>query len=91
MPIPFYRPSLAPPAVFKDHQLPYHQANILSRLFFHWITPILKVGYSRPLEADGKSMRDHVPDNNENQIVTEQLRSVAADTRTRMPRCKSVA
>ncbi|RSH93382.1 hypothetical protein EHS25_007738 [Saitozyma podzolica] len=52
MPIPFYRPSPAPPAVFKDHQLPYHRANLLSRLFFHWITPILKVGYSRPLEAD---------------------------------------
>lgn len=54
MPIPFFRPSFAPPAVFKDEPLPWIKANPLSKLFFHWITPILKVGYSRPLEPDGK-------------------------------------
>ena len=54
MPIPFYRPSLAPTAVFAGVDIPESRANWLSRLTFQWVTPIMKVGYSRPLEADGE-------------------------------------
>lgn len=54
MTIPFYRPSPSPPNTFKDVPLPEAAAHWLSKTFFHWITPILRVGYSRPLEAEGK-------------------------------------
>lgn len=53
MPIPFYSPSPAPPATFRNAPLPWMSANLLSKVFSHWITPVLKVGYSRPLEPDG--------------------------------------
>lgn len=53
MAIWFYRPTPAPPVIFRDQVLPHHDASFLSQLFFHWVTPILKVGYSRPLEPDG--------------------------------------
>ena len=54
MSVPFYRPKPAPAAVFKDVPLPIRTANPISRFFFHWVTPMIKVGYSRPLREDGK-------------------------------------
>jgi len=51
--IQFYRPKPAPPGIFKDVPLPNSNANPFSSFVFHWVTPILKVGYSRPLEEDG--------------------------------------
>ena len=54
MTIPFYKPAPPPPGVFYNVPLPERRAGWLSKLFFHWVTPILKVGYARPLEADGK-------------------------------------
>jgi len=53
MPIPFYKPAPSPPNAFKGVPLPRTTAHWLSTLFFHWITPILRIGYSRPLEAEG--------------------------------------
>lgn len=53
MTIPFFRPLPAPPAVFEDEALPWQTANPLSKLFFQYIAPILKVGWSRPLKAEG--------------------------------------
>ncbi|OXG54431.1 cadmium ion transporter [Cryptococcus neoformans Th84] len=50
--IPFYKPVPAPPAIFKDQPLPQHNANFISKILFHWVTPVIKAGYSRPLEAD---------------------------------------
>ncbi|KAL7425014.1 hypothetical protein Q5752_000701 [Cryptotrichosporon argae] len=52
MRIPFYRPSPAPPTAFQDEPLPELRAGWLSRALFHWVTPVLRVGYSRPLQAD---------------------------------------
>ena len=52
--IPFYRPEPAPPGVFDNEVLPHRQANLISRIFFQWVTPIIKVGYSRPLNAEGE-------------------------------------
>ncbi|ORX37805.1 P-loop containing nucleoside triphosphate hydrolase protein [Kockovaella imperatae] len=52
MPLPFYKPAPAPSGVFKGETFPQDTANPLSRLFFHWITPLMKVGYSRPLQAE---------------------------------------
>ncbi|WWD20530.1 hypothetical protein CI109_105006 [Kwoniella shandongensis] len=52
MPIPSYRPKPAPAAIFKDEPLPESKANLLSRLVFHWVTPIMRAGYTRPLEID---------------------------------------
>lgn len=55
MGIPFYKPRPAPNAALGGHTLAMHNANILSKVFFHWVSPILKVGFSRPLEPDGES------------------------------------
>ncbi|WWD04245.1 hypothetical protein V865_002313 [Kwoniella europaea PYCC6329] len=52
MPIPFYRPSEAPEAVFEGQLIPLAKANIVSSFLYTWITPILKVGYSRPLQVE---------------------------------------
>ena len=54
MPIPWYRPAPAPAGVFEGVPLPERAAKWLSKLTFHWVGPIMKVGYSRPLEADGE-------------------------------------
>lgn len=53
MGIPFYRPKPAPPAMFDGKPLPHNTANPISRALFQWISPIMRVGYSRPLEANG--------------------------------------
>nr|KIR83771.1 hypothetical protein I308_05856 [Cryptococcus tetragattii IND107] len=50
--IPFYKPIPAPPAIFKDQPLPEQNANFLPKILFHWVTPVMKAGYSRLLEAD---------------------------------------
>ncbi|WWC98771.1 hypothetical protein V866_005664 [Kwoniella sp. B9012] len=52
MPIPFYRPLPAIPGIHGSQTLPEQKANILSRIVFHWVTPIMRAGYSRPLEAE---------------------------------------
>ncbi|WWD08510.1 hypothetical protein V865_006622 [Kwoniella europaea PYCC6329] len=52
MPIPFYRPLPAIPGIYGSQTLPEQKANILSRIVFHWVTPIMRAGYSRPLEAE---------------------------------------
>ncbi|WVQ63105.1 uncharacterized protein L199_001256 [Kwoniella botswanensis] len=52
MPIPFYRPLPANPGICGSQTLPEQKANILSRIVFHWVTPIMRAGYSRPLEAE---------------------------------------
>ncbi|OCF42639.1 cadmium ion transporter [Kwoniella heveanensis CBS 569] len=52
MPIPFYKPVPAPPGIYGGQPLPEAKASTLSRVFFHWVTPIMRAGYSRPLEAD---------------------------------------
>jgi hypothetical protein len=56
MGIPFYNPTPSPPNAFKGVPLPRNDASWLSTLFLHWITPILRVGYSRPLEAEGEQI-----------------------------------
>ena len=55
MPIPFYHPKPKPPAAFNGIDLPQNKANPISRAVFHWVSPILSVGYSRPLQAEGES------------------------------------
>ncbi|WWC92110.1 uncharacterized protein L201_007064 [Kwoniella dendrophila CBS 6074] len=52
MPIPFYHPVPATPAIYGNEPLPENKANLFSRIVFQWVTPIMRVGYSRPLEAD---------------------------------------
>nr|XP_018260210.1 uncharacterized protein I303_07127 [Kwoniella dejecticola CBS 10117]OBR82368.1 hypothetical protein I303_07127 [Kwoniella dejecticola CBS 10117] len=52
MPVPFYKPSPAPEAVFQDETIPLEHANIFSRFLYTWISPMLKVGYSRPLQIE---------------------------------------
>lgn len=54
MPVPFYRPSVAPPGALGNRPMPYDTANPLSKLFFQWVGPMLKVGFSRPLEDEGE-------------------------------------
>nr|ODN90116.1 cadmium ion transporter [Cryptococcus depauperatus CBS 7841] len=50
--IPFYKPVPAPAATFQGELLPEAGANLISKIFFHWVTPLMKVGYTRPLEAE---------------------------------------
>ena len=57
MPV-FYHPKPAPPAVFHGQPLPQAKANIFSRAVFWWISPIMRVGASRPLELDGECRFD---------------------------------
>nr|XP_019009246.1 uncharacterized protein I206_05894 [Kwoniella pini CBS 10737]OCF48027.1 hypothetical protein I206_05894 [Kwoniella pini CBS 10737] len=52
MPVPFYDPSPAPDAVFQHEKIPLERANIFSRFLYTWISPMLKVGYSRPLQIE---------------------------------------
>ncbi|WVR08170.1 hypothetical protein IAU60_005216 [Kwoniella sp. DSM 27419] len=52
MHIPFYRPSPAPASIFGGEVLPLAKAGYLSKCFYAWITPILQVGYSRPLQIE---------------------------------------
>ena len=54
MPIPGYHPKPAPPGVFGGQPLPEGNRDPISRLTFQWIAPIMKVGYSRPLELEGR-------------------------------------
>lgn len=54
--LPFYRPAPAPPGTLAQHELPKNSANPLSRALFHWLTPLMKIGYSRPLEQDGERL-----------------------------------
>ncbi|KAN0060307.1 hypothetical protein ACQY0O_007636 [Thecaphora frezii] len=45
-------PPPPPPLTFEDSRLtPLANANILSKLHFGWMTPIMMLGYQRPLEA----------------------------------------
>ncbi|SJX60774.1 probable YOR1-ABC transporter [Sporisorium reilianum f. sp. reilianum] len=45
-------PPPAPPSSLDDATLlPLANANIISRIFFQWMTPIMVLGYQRPLEA----------------------------------------
>ncbi|KAJ7224699.1 multidrug resistance-associated ABC transporter, partial [Mycena pura] len=46
------RPPPAPPAFGAGKLVPEHNASILSRILFAWLTPILRVGFTRPLQAD---------------------------------------
>ncbi|KAI9632685.1 P-loop containing nucleoside triphosphate hydrolase protein [Dioszegia hungarica] len=51
MRVPLYHPAPAPSAVFGGEAVPRKRVNPLSRIFFFWVAPILKLGYSRPLQA----------------------------------------
>lgn len=45
-------PPPAPPSSLDDATLiPLANANIINRIFFQWMTPIMVLGYQRPLEA----------------------------------------
>ncbi|KZT57357.1 hypothetical protein CALCODRAFT_434214 [Calocera cornea HHB12733] len=47
-----YRPDPAPPAFGKGTIVPDIRSNILSRVTVQWLTPLLYVGYTRPIEED---------------------------------------
>jgi ATP-binding cassette, subfamily C (CFTR/MRP), member 1 len=47
-----WHPPPAPPAFGSHTVIPERSASILSRLVFHWLSPLLSVGFTRPLEAD---------------------------------------
>ncbi|KAG8877736.1 hypothetical protein FRB97_003150 [Tulasnella sp. 331] len=48
-----YRPEPAPPAFAEGIILPQKTSSFLSQLLFHWVTPLLNVGFTRPLEKEG--------------------------------------
>ncbi|KZO98300.1 multidrug resistance-associated ABC transporter [Calocera viscosa TUFC12733] len=47
-----YRPDPAPPAFGKGTIVPDIRSNILSRATVQWLSPLLYVGYTRPIEED---------------------------------------
>ncbi|KZO98301.1 multidrug resistance-associated ABC transporter [Calocera viscosa TUFC12733] len=47
-----YRPDPAPPAFGKGTIVPDIRSNILSRVTVQWLTPLLYVGYTRPIEEE---------------------------------------
>ncbi|KIY72285.1 multidrug resistance-associated ABC transporter [Cylindrobasidium torrendii FP15055 ss-10] len=60
----------APPAFGKDKILPEHNASIFSRVVFGWISPLLSVGYTRPLKVDDLWT---LPDERLTSTLTEEL------------------
>ncbi|KAF9020670.1 multidrug resistance-associated ABC transporter [Hymenopellis radicata] len=48
----WFSPPPAPPGFGRGKVLPEENASYLSRLVFHWLSPLLSVGFSRPLEKD---------------------------------------
>ncbi|TFK23809.1 ATP-dependent bile acid permease [Coprinopsis marcescibilis] len=51
IPNPFH-PTPAPPAFGGGEVVPEKTANLISRATFHWLTPFLEAGFSRPLEKE---------------------------------------
>ncbi|KAG9227354.1 hypothetical protein CCMSSC00406_0004107 [Pleurotus cornucopiae] len=47
-----FHPEPAPPGFATGKIVPEERASILSRIVFHWLTPLLQVGFSRPLEKE---------------------------------------
>ncbi|KDQ12205.1 hypothetical protein BOTBODRAFT_57028 [Botryobasidium botryosum FD-172 SS1] len=47
-----WHPTPAPLAFGKGHEVPDATSNVLSQIFFTWLTPLLGVGWSRPLQRD---------------------------------------
>ncbi|KDQ09674.1 hypothetical protein BOTBODRAFT_137615 [Botryobasidium botryosum FD-172 SS1] len=47
-----WRPAPAPPAFGQGQQIPDRDSNLVSRILFTWLTPILAVGWTRPLQND---------------------------------------
>ncbi|WVQ66385.1 uncharacterized protein L199_004565 [Kwoniella botswanensis] len=60
MSIPFWKPSPAPPAIFKDQPLPWSNAGLLSKLLIHWVAPCVQVAWSRDVTVD--DLYDLTPD-----------------------------
>jgi hypothetical protein len=56
MPIPFWKPRPAPPGALQAARQPLLTGNPLSQLFLQWLNPLLKIGYSRPLQIEGQSI-----------------------------------
>jgi hypothetical protein len=54
MSIPFWRSSPAPPGALQAKSQPLLTANPVSQVFMQWLNPLLKVGYSRPIEIEGE-------------------------------------
>jgi hypothetical protein len=54
MPIPFWKPGPAPPGALQAARQPLLTGNPLSQLFLQWLNPLLKIGYSRPLQIEGE-------------------------------------
>ncbi|RXW15854.1 hypothetical protein EST38_g10001 [Candolleomyces aberdarensis] len=69
VPNPF-SPDPAPPGFGEGKVLPEHTSNPFSRLIFGWITPLLTVGFSRPLEKDDFWQ---LPQSNLASAVTEKV------------------
>jgi len=49
----FFHPHPAPPGFGQGHDLPDTNANFFSQMFFFWLSPMLAVGWTRPLEKEG--------------------------------------
>jgi hypothetical protein len=46
------KPPPPPPQSFADApEIPLAKANFLSVLTFHWVSPLMRLGYQRPLQA----------------------------------------
>ncbi|KAF4589934.1 hypothetical protein EYR38_009229 [Pleurotus pulmonarius] len=47
-----FHPEPAPPGFAEGKIAPEERASIFSRIVFHWLTPLLQVGFSRPLQKE---------------------------------------
>ncbi|OCF37123.1 hypothetical protein I316_01029 [Kwoniella heveanensis BCC8398] len=48
----FWNPEPAPPGIFQGQPLPYKDASPLSKLLVNWISPMMKVAMSRPVQPE---------------------------------------
>ncbi|WVQ96140.1 hypothetical protein IAU59_003242 [Kwoniella sp. CBS 9459] len=47
-----WNPDPAPPGVFQGQPLPYKSASLLSKFLINWISPMMKVAMSRPVQEE---------------------------------------
>ncbi|TFK23813.1 ATP-dependent bile acid permease [Coprinopsis marcescibilis] len=69
IPNPF-RPTPAPPGFGVGKVVPERKANFISRASFHWLTPFLETGFSRPL---GKDDFWHLPPGESSSVMAGKI------------------
>ncbi|KAJ8076752.1 hypothetical protein PM082_001175 [Marasmius tenuissimus] len=72
----FFRPKPAPPAYGEGKEIPERKAFFLSQIWFAWLDPLLRVGYTRPLEQEDLW---NLPSDRLTTVLTDRVESAFFD------------